>query len=210
MGLFDIFSGGTNPADAAKPYFDQIAPMEKENYNPYIQKGNQAYDATNPVLSQMSSDPAAFLEKLMRQYSSSRSYGLRNQEALTSAGNTAAAGGMRGSINDINNEAHISDSLLGDDMQQWLQNVLGIEGTGLSGEQHLFDTGYDATKSLTSDLSNVLGTQGQLAFQGQANKNQNSSDFMSGLVKALGTIGGWSVGGPTGGSIGGNALSKFF
>lgn len=210
MGIFDMFSGGSNPADAAMPYLNKVEPLERENYSPYINRGNDAASNLSPQFEQMTKDPAAFLEMLMGSYEPSKGYGLRRDEALRSAGNSAAAGGMRGSINDINNEAHITDSLLSDDMQQWLQNVLGIQGTGMSGESHFADEGYDATKNMTSDLSNLFGTQSQLAFQGAANQNKTSSDMMSGLMKMLGTVGGWSVGGPAGGSIGGNLASKFF
>lgn len=206
MGFFDIFSGGSNPADAAMPYLDKIAPMEKEYYNPYIQKGNAAYDVMSGPLSQMASDPNAFLEALMQHYQPSQSYGLKRDEALRSAGNTAAAGGMRGSLSDIEKESRLTDSLLGDDMQQWLSNIMGIQGAGLQGEQHLYDTGYDATRNLTGDLSNVYGTQGSLAFQGQANRNSSLSDLLAGLSKAGGAGAGYYFGGIPGAE----AASDFF
>lgn len=205
--LSDFFKGGKNPADAAMPYLDKIPGMEHQAYDPYIQHGNEAYNTLNPQITQMGSDPAAFLEKLMGSYTPSRGYQLKNDEMRRAAGNTAAAGGMRGSLNDITNEARISDTLMGDDMQQWLQNVLGIQKEGLSGLTHQFDTGFDATKGLTGDLSNVLGTQAGLAFQGQANQNQSRGDMLSGIMKALGAVGGWDL--PGGGTVGGSLFSKF-
>jgi len=205
--LSDFFKGGKNPADAAMPYLNQIPGMEHGAYDPYIQHGNEAYNTLNPELTQMGSDPSAFLEKLMGNYTPSRGYQLKNDEMRRAAGNTAAAGGMRGSLNDITNEARISDTLMGDDMQQWLQNVLGIKKEGLSGLTHQFDTGFDATKGLTGDLSNVLGTQAGLAFQGQANQNQSRGDMLSGIVKALSAVGGFGL--PSGGTVGGSLFSKF-
>jgi hypothetical protein len=213
--LSDFFSGGKNPADAAMPYLNQIPGMEKKYYDPFINRGNEASNTLNPQFNQMSGDPAQFLEGLMGKYEPSRSYQLRNQEALQSAGNTAAAGGMRGSLGDIKNESRISDALLGDDMQQWLNNVLGIQTRGQTGLGHEADTGYDASKSLSGDLSNVLGTQAGLAFQGQANQNQNRSDKLSGILQALGGIAGFGL--PGGGTIGGsifngigNIANRFF
>lgn len=203
MGLF---GGDADPSAEANQYLDRIAPMEKGYYNPYIQKGNDAYDSISGSLGKMSSDPVAFLEELMKSYTPSRGYNLRRDEALRSAGNTAAAGGMRGSINDIDTESRLTDSLMGEDMQQWLQNVLGIQKEGMGGEQHIFDTGYDATRNLTSDLSNVLGTQGSLAYQGAASKNQSHSDLLSGLMKAAAGGAGFYFGGPAGAA----AASKFF
>jgi hypothetical protein len=205
--LGDFFKGGKNPADAAMPYLNQIPGMAKGYYEPYINKGNEAYNIFNPELSQMTSDPAAFLEKIMKSYEPSRGYQLQRDEALRAAGNSAAAGGMRGSSNDISNEARIADTLQGQDMQQWLQNVLGIQTQGTQGLTHQFDTGYNASNALSGDLSNVLGTQASLAFQGQANQNQSKSDLLSGLVKALAGIGGWGLQG--GGTVGGSIVNRF-
>lgn len=191
MSIFDFLQPGGDPTKSANKYLDQIAPMEKEYYNPYIDRGNKAYDQFAPQFDQMSSNPTEFLEMLMKEYQPSSGFQMRNDNALKAAGNSAAAGGMRGSINDINNEAGITDTLLGNDMQQWLQNVLGIQGTGLQGEQNLYGTGFNATQNLTGDLANVLGTQGSLAFQGTTQKNKAFSDFISGLTKAAGGAAGY-------------------
>lgn len=206
--LSDFFKGGKNPADAAMPYINQIPGMEKGYYDPYINRGNEASNTLSPQFNQMGTDPAAFLEKLMGKYEPSRGYQLQKDEALKSAGNTAAAGGMRGSLNDISNEARITDTLMGNDMQQWLQNVLGINKTGLEGLQHTADQGFNASGALAGDLSNVLGTQAGLAFNGQANQNKSQSDLLSGLMKALGGVAGFGL--PGGGTIGGNIFNKFF
>lgn len=205
--LSEFLKGGKNPADSAMPYLDSLPGMEKQNYNPYIQRGETAYQGMQKPLEQMAQDPAGFLEMLMKQYEPSRGYQLKRDEGLRAAGNTAAAGGMRGSMSDIESESRLADSLLGEDMQQWLTNVFGLQGRGLEGEQHLYDTGFDATKNLTGDLSNIAGTQAGLAFQGQANKNQSRNDMLSGIVKALGGIAGFAL--PGGGSVGGAIASKF-
>lgn len=205
--LGDFFSGGKNPADAAMPYLNQIPGMEKQYYEPYIGYGKEAYGNLNPGLTEQATHPAEFLENLLQKYQPSRAYQLARDETQRAAGNTAAAGGMRGSINDITNQSRLTDSLLGEDMQKWLQNVLGIQGTGQTGLGNFFNTGFNASQGLSSDLSNVLGTQAGLAFQGQANQNKSRSDLLSGLAQAFGTIGGWAL--PTGGTIGGNIAAKF-
>lgn len=206
--LSDFFSGGKNPADAAMPYLDKIPGMEHQAYDPYIGYGKDAASILNPQYAAMGKDPVAFLENIMKGYQPSKSYQLKEEEASRAAGNTAAAGGMRGSLSDIKNQARIADSLLGEDMQQWLNNVMGIQKEGMGGLSHLFDTGFDATKGLTGDLANVLGTQASLAFQGQANQNQSRNDLISGLLKALGGVAGFQL--PGGGTIGGNLYNKFF
>lgn len=135
---------------------------------------------------------------------------MKRDAMLKAAGNTAAAGGMRGSIQDISHESGILDMLMGDDMQQWLKNVLGIQGAGLQGESHLYDSGYDASKSIAGDLSNVLGTQAGLAFQGQREENKRNDDRNSGLGKLIGAGAGYYFGGPMGASVGSNIGGSLF
>lgn len=206
--LDDLFGGGNNnnPADAAKPYYDKIPGVEHGAYDPYIQRGNAAYGKFNPILDQMTSDPTGFLQKIMGGYNQSKDYQLKNEAMTRAAGNSAAAGGQRGSLGDISNQARITDSLMGDDMQTWLHNVLGIQDKGMQGEEGLYSSGFDATRDLTGDLSNVLGTQGTLEFQGQANKNKSRSDLLSALAKLGAGGAAWHFGGP----VGAEAASKFF
>lgn len=171
---------------SANSYLDKIPGTIKPYFNPYIESGGDAYNTMNPILDQMTKDPAAFLDAMMKNYEPSKGYQMKLDQMKKAAGNTAAAGGMRGSLGDISNEAKLTDMLMGEDMQQWLQNVFGIQGRGLSGESHIFDTGYDASKSLAGDLSNILGTQGQLAFQRQRDKDKQSSDLWSGITGLAG------------------------
>lgn len=208
MGIFDdLFGGGgNNPSDAANDYYNKIPGMERDLYNPYIQHGNDAYNKFSPIYDRMTSDPTGFLNDLMKNYAPSKSYQLQRDEMTKAAGNSAAAGGMRGGLQDVSDQARITDSLMGNDMQQWLGNVMGLQNEGLNGEQGLYDKGYDATKNLAGDLSNVYGTQGSLAFQGQANRNQSHSDLMSMLMK----LAGGGAGAYYGGIPGAFAGSHFF
>lgn len=202
----DFFTG-EDPSKKANKYLEQIPGMERDIYNPYINQGQEAYGNISAPLGQMASDPAAFLENLMKMYQPSTQFNLLKDAGLKAGGAAAAAGGTRGGIDDISNQAHIVDSLMGNDMQQWLQNVLGIQGTGLAGEQGIYGQGYNASNALGGDLANVLGSQASLAFQGQAQKNANRNSLFSGLTGGIGAIAGLPTAG--GGSVGGNFLSKF-
>ncbi len=175
---------GRGAADAGNSYLKQIPGQLHSIYDPYAQQGKDAYNQLNPQYTQMNQDPTGYLDKIMQQYRPSAGYQLKEQEGLQAAGNSAAAGGMRGSLQDIKNSSRLADSLMGEDMQQWLQNVMGIQGAGMQGQQHFYDTGYNAASNLGGDLSNVLGTQGQLAFQGQSQQNRGIQDLVSGLLGA--------------------------
>ena len=207
--LSNLFGGGQNPADAARPYLDQIPGVAHEGYDPYINRGRKAGDIAGGQFDRMSADPSAFINELMKGYTESDDYKFKQEEMGRSAANSAAAGGMRGSGLDQKEQQRITQGLLGDDMQQWLQNVLGVQKTGLQGEQDFYHTGYDASKGLEGDLSNVLGTQAGLAFQGAREGQKRSQDWLKMLGSAAGTIGGWALGGPAGGTVGGALAKKF-
>ncbi len=182
--------GKYDPASKAMPYLNQA----QDQYLPYQQQGQAAYNQLNPVYSQMTQDPAAYLEQLMGGYEPSKTYQTHRDEALNAIGNTAAAGGMRGSPQDIINSTRLSDSLLGSDMQQWLQNVMGLQGMGLQGQQHFYDTGVGAT----SDIANILGSKGGLSFQSQSQQNQRAMDLLNSLIKGGTSIAGGMAGGGAG------------
>lgn len=177
--------GKSNPATKAMPYLEQIPGTIKPYYEPYIQQGQQAGNQFSPILGQMSQNPAQYLEQLMQGYEPSKAYGLQRDEALRAASSSAAAGGRRGTPQDMMNQARIADMLMGQDMQNWLNNVLGIQGAGLSGQQHLYDVGYGASTGLAGDLSNVLGSQAGLAFQGQSQQNKSAQDIIKSLLGAI-------------------------
>lgn len=196
-------SGKYDPMNKAMPYLneaqerlEQIPDIIHQGYDPYIQQGQSAYNSMNPILSQMTSDPAGYLENIMKGYSASRGYNFKKDEALKAATATAAAGGRAGTPEDMMNQARITDILAGEDMQQWLQNVMGLQGQGLAGQQHFYDTGYGANQNLMSgltgnigDISNLIQSKGGLEFQGQSQRNKFLQELVQSLIKTVGETG---------------------
>jgi hypothetical protein len=212
--IFDpgnIFTKQGNPSDAAMPYLNKIPGVLNDTYGDYMKQGQAEYPQLSSEYNSMGSDPAAYLESIMKNYKPSAGYQFKQDQMLKAAGNSAAAGGTRGSINDIQNEGHLTDMLMGDDMQNWLNNVLGIQQQGMGGQQHLYDTGYGATQNYASDLSNLYGTQAQSAYNGVASRNAANQDFLSGLFGTAGGVIGSIYGGSAGGKAGkiaGNNLGR--
>lgn len=196
--LSGLLGKSKNPADAAQPYLQQIAPMAQQNLNPYIQQGNQAGQTAFNQYNTMTQDPTAFLNDLFANYSMSEGFKNKRNEALRTSSDAARSGGYAGTFADQKMQAELADSLASQDMQQWLNNVLGIYGTGLEGLQGFQNQGFGASTDLTNILGTTLGTQGGLAFQGQAQKNQNSIDKWGNVLKGAGMI----MGGPTGAAAG--------
>lgn len=186
--LGGIFGGDSDPSGAAMKYLEQIKPMLKEYLDPYIKHGEEAYDVFSPIAKQMTADPAKYLSGLTSQYEQSPEFDMQLQDALRAASNTAAAGGMTGTMQDIQNQGNIGARVRRDDMQRWLQNVLGVQQRGMGAEQNLYGTGFGASSTLADTLANVLGQQAQYQFQGEREKAQQGQDLLGGLGGIAGML----------------------
>ena len=135
--LSEAFHGGKNPADAAMPYLEQI-PGKTEGYlGSYSDTGKQSNQLLQDALQGLLTDPQGFLNDIMGGYQPSSGYEAKKKELLGQASNTAAAGGFTGTDSDVRNQLGITDELMSKDMQDYLNNVLGIFKTGMTGESDL-------------------------------------------------------------------------
>jgi len=204
----NIFGFGTDPAAKAKPYFDKAAETERGYLDPYAGFGTRIGGQLESQFGQMAKDPASVLDALMKGYQPSKYYEMMHDRLSQAASNTAAAGGMRGSPQEQTTQQGITEGLLSKDMQDYLSKVLGLQTQGLAGEQGLFGTGFKAAGRLAGDLGNIFGTEGQLAFQGEREKQQRGQDLLSALMSGVGGIAGLPTQG--GSTIGGDLFSHFF
>jgi len=194
LGLGMFRSSGPNPADSAMPYLNQIPQFGREGYQPFIDQGQQAQQQLNPLYERMSQDPSAYINALMQNYSPSEGYRFKEQQMLRGAQNSAAQGGFAGTQNDQMAQADMIRGLLGGDMQQYLQNVMGAQGQGMQGLENQVGRGYESAGNLAGYLGNALGAQGGLAFQGQQQRNQNRADKRNAIFNLLGSLAGAGTG----------------
>ena len=178
MGFFSqMLGGGSNSNNAANQYLNQIPGMARENLSPYIQPGQQAQ---------------SFIDQIMKGYTPSQGYNFQKEELNKELGNTANAGGYAGGEYDQAQRGKLIQSLLSGDMQQYLNNVLGVHNQS-----------YGASRDLTDILGGGLNQQAGMAFSQEENQNQRESDMLNALLKLGGTLGGAALGGPVGAGIGG-------
>lgn len=200
--LSGLFGGGKNPMGEANKYLDQIPGVAHQGYDPYVNAGQDASGKTKSQYEELINDPTGFINKLMEAYKTSDGYNFQKDELTKSYGNSAAAGGIAGTPLDQQNQAEGVQGLLSKDMQQFLQNALGVFNTGLSGEEGIANRGFDASGKLTDALGIGLNQQGGLAFNDAQQKNKNKSDLWSMFGKALGGGAGFAVGGVPGAKVG--------
>lgn len=199
---FNFFGGGQNPANPALLELNKAPEIVKKYYGPYTGQGREAYSQLQPVYNQMMSSPNEYIANMMAKYQPSAYYTSQKNKGLQALANTAAAGGSRGSVSDIEAQSDLSRSLLNQDMQNWLKNAMGYQNMGLSGKQRLYDTGFDAIQNLTGDLSNIYGTQMSLADQGRREAEAQRRSGLGGLTSLLGAGLGGLIGGPLGAGTG--------
>ena len=115
-----------NPAEAAKPFLDQIPGTLSPYFKPYIDQGN----AVNPILknqyNSMTANPGNFLTTLSQGYKESPGYQFKLHQALSAANNAAAAGGMLGSAAHQFENEQIGEGLASQDYEGWLNHILSL------------------------------------------------------------------------------------
>lgn len=192
-GLGGLFGGDDSGEDPAQ-FLNQIPGIGKQYYEPYIQRGNEAQGRANNQYNRMAENPTDFINQIISSYKPSEGYKFREKNALNAARNSAAAGGFSGTHNDQMGQAELVNGLMGNDMQQWLQNILGAQGTGLQGLENESNRGFQSSGNLADYLGSALGQRAGLAHNRQQQGQQNSREMMAGLGQLLGAAGGLAGG----------------
>lgn len=202
MGLLPLvfakkLLGHKNPYKAAAPHLANIEPQQRAAYEPYINRGNEASAATFGAYQRMLQDPYAFENEIYQHYRPSEGYGRKYKQLMNEARSAAAGGGFYGTPYDEERRAELANSLANSDYEQYRNAILGIQSTGLEGQQGYSNRGFEANKYLSDILGNLAQQRAGLAFQGRAQSNQFGSDLLRMLVQGGATYAGGSAGGRT-------------
>lgn len=188
-GIQNFLRGGSSPHKQAEPYLKEIPGFGREAYNPFIQQGQEATSG-RPDYARMAQDPLGYYNELASGYKPSQGYQNRLEQAMRDADATAASGGYRGTMDDQRGRAELVDKLMGEDFQSFLQNVLGIQGTGAAGIEGIIGRGFDASSNLADYLGAANLNSANSAFQSKAHQNTNKFALLNALLGAAGSAGG--------------------
>jgi hypothetical protein len=188
-GLGGMFGGFDNPADNAMDYLNQAPDVLKKYLDPYINAGQRALPGLEGQYGQLMNNPGGRMNQIGSQYQQSPGFQFALQQALQGANHAAAAGGMAGSPQHQQQNMQVATGLANQDYNQWLQQALGLYGTGLSGQQGIYNTGAAAGVGLGQDLASILGSQAQLSYEGQNAQNQAEGGAFGSLMGGLGSLG---------------------
>lgn len=204
MTLSALISGGTSllgglfgnrgNKNQASEFLNQIPQIGRDTYNPYIQQGQQAQNLLTTQNNRMAANPMDFINQISSGYKPSQGYQFREKRALDAARNSAAQGGFSGTQEDQLSQAGLLDGLLGQDMQQWLQNVLGVQGAGMQGQQNTANMGFNASTNLADLLGSTASAQAGLANQNYRQNRNDNYQMIGGLAQMLGAGGEMAAG----------------
>lgn len=154
------FNDPRNAQDDANQYLNKIEPMLTENYQGYMDAGR---------------DPSAMQNKWMSDFQQSPGQQFAMEQALKQQRGYARGQGMGGTESQQLGAGRLAAALSNDQMQQYFNN-----------NRDLFNTGLGATQSYTGDMSNLYGTQGQLAYNQAREENTGWNDILQGLLQGAG------------------------
>ena len=187
-----------DPSKAAMPYLNQIPGTITPYFQPYINSGQDALKTLMSQYQQLLQNPGGTISQIGAGYHQSPGYNYAQSSAMNAANTAAAAGGSLGTPQHQQEAAQQSADIANQDYQQYLNQALGLYGTGLKGEEGLNQMGFKASDELATDLASNLASQASLAFQGAEGQNAANGGIMklgaAGLGGLLGGIPGAAIG----------------
>jgi hypothetical protein len=175
-GLFG--DSGAPYEDAMKQYQDW-ANKAQNVQNPYLQAGQGAIgDYQNWLKKQQ--DPSGFINNMMNQYQESPYAKFLQQQSIRGGQNAASASGLMGSTPFAQQLQQNAGNIASGDMNQWLQNVLGINTQYGQGQQNLMTGGQNAANALTGMYGDMGRQMGEAAYGKKAGQNQDWSNMIGG------------------------------
>lgn len=185
-GIFQgLFGNSGSPfqkaGNAFKPYYNEA----KGYQNPFMEFGKGGMQGFSDWLQSMS-NPSGFINNLTNQYQQSPYNQFLQNQSQRAGTNAAAAGGLTGSTPFAQQLQQNSANIGQQGMDQWLQNVLGINsqyGQGRFGQAGFGQHAADILSQLAMNAGNVAGGA---AYGKEAGKNQDWSSLIGGIGKLFG------------------------
>lgn len=207
--LDDLFGGGQQ--EGYQDLIDQLqrGQQSQQQYtqqgigylDPYRQFGQQAGGDLQSMFAQMR-DPSAYINNILSGYQQSPAEQFAQKQALEAITNQAQSQGLGGSSAAQMQAGQTAANIAGQNQNQYLQNVLGVNQNRMGGLQNLVGAGAGAAGQSAAMMGN-LG-QSMMSSYGDIGNAMYGQDVSRGtaLSNLLGTIGGIGVGAATGGLFG--------
>lgn len=176
---------------SGRPY-EKAANTYRDNFNqapsyqePYNEAGQIAMPQFQQWLQKMK-DPSGFVNSLMKGYNQSPWAKFETDQAQRFNTNQASASGLIGSTPYQQAGEQYAHDISSQDMQSWLQNVLGVNTQYGSGQQSLVNGGQHSSDILSQLFSHFAENMGQAKYGEEAGKQGDQNSIWAGITKLFG------------------------
>lgn len=170
-GLFGgLFGDSGRPYKDAMKQYERYAGKGEAVQNPFLQFGQRGMPGFESWLESMK-DPSGFINTLMGKYSESPWAKFQQEQAMRASGNQGAESGLTGSTPLTQFAQQNARNISSQDMNQWLQNVLGINTQYGAGLGNQIGVGQNAANQLTSMYGDMGRNMAEAAY-GRSRGNQ--------------------------------------
>lgn len=183
--LSGLFGNSGEPYNQAMNQYEKYGNKAEAAQNPFYSAGTGAIPDYQKWLKGMQ-DPSGFINNLMGQYQESPYAKYMQNQSIRAGQNAASAGGLTGSTPFAQQLQQNAGNIASGDMNQWLQNVLGVNTQYGQGQQNLMQGGQNAANMLTQLYGNMGNQMGEAAFGKQRGENQDWSNTIGGVLKLFG------------------------
>lgn len=187
-GLFGgLFGDSEAPYRDAQNQYQQYHNQATATQQPYNNAGTNAIPAYQDWLNKQS-NPSEFVNKLVGEYQQSPYTTYLQQQAQNAGLNAGSATGLVGSSALAQQMQQNSANIGQQGLNDWLQNVLGVNTQYGQGQQNLITGGQNAANSL-SNLSNQMGQRmGEQSYNRGASKQNNLWNMIGSGLGILGSF----------------------
>jgi hypothetical protein len=182
-----LFMDSGAPYDAYSDQLSKYLQEAKGVQNPFYNAGTGAIPKFQSWLDRMQ-NPDEFINNLMSKYNESPAAKYRKQQAMRAGINFGSANGLSGSTPLLQQMQQNAANISSEDMNSWLQNVLGINTQYGQGYNSLIGTGANSANALTSLLADYGKSFGEAAYGKEAGGQQDTGNIIGGILSLAGAF----------------------
>jgi len=182
--LGGLFGKSHKPYDKAMEQYQKYMQMGQNVQQPYLNAGNTAIGDYQQWL-QGQQDPSQFINGLIGNYQQSPYMNFLQQQAQNAGINAGSANGLTGSSALALQMQQNAGNIAQGGLDQWLQNVLGINTQYGQGQGNLMQGGQNSANALLNMYNSMGQKMGEAAYGREAGKRKDLLNTIGGGLGML-------------------------
>lgn len=178
--LGNVFTNPEMPYQNAMNSMNQYYGQGAGEMQPYTQAGSSAIPAYQNWASSMK-NPTSFINGIMNNYQESPYAKYMQNQAVRSSQNAGSASGLVGSTPYNQQVEQNASNISSQDMNNWMQNVLGVNQQYGNAQGNLMGQGEQAGNALMGLYENQGNNAANLSYNEGTAENQQTGNILSDL-----------------------------